>query len=77
MARLLPAPAIPLIADGLPNRVWTYEEMGDTSAVLEWERTGGGWRATFPDGSRSWAHSTRELRRYSRPSATPLTPTKD
>jgi hypothetical protein len=64
--------------DDLPNRVWTYEEMGDRSAVLEWTRTGGGRRTTFPNGERSWAMSTRTIRSaYSTPSTTPLTPQED
>jgi hypothetical protein len=68
---------VPPITDGLPDRVWTYEEMGDRSAVLVWDRIGGGWRTTWADGSRSHAHSTRELRRYGRPSPEPLTPIED
>ena len=57
--------------------MWTYEEMGDRSAVLQWDRTGGGWRTTYPDGTPSGAHSTSALRRYSTPSTTPLTPQED
>ena len=75
--RATAAPAIPPITDDLPDRVWTYEEMGDRSAVLRWDRIGGGWRTTWPDGSRSHAHSTRELRRYGRPSGEPLAPIAD
>ena len=73
----MPDTVIPAIADGLPDRVWTYEEMGDRSAVLQWDRVGGGWRTTWQDGTRSHAHSTRELRRYGRPSTVPLTPMED
>lgn len=60
--------------DTLPNVVWTWEEMGDVSAVLRWERIGGGWRTTYADGTHSGALSTREILRYSTPSATPLNP---
>lgn len=63
--------------DNLPHTVWTYGEMGDVSEALRWDRTGGGWRTTFTDGSRSHAHATRELRRYSTPSTSPLIPRED
>ena len=56
--------AIPDLAHDLPNRVWTYDQQGDPSDVLEWNRVGGGWRTTYPDGSVSAAHSTRDLRIY-------------
>ena len=70
------ATVLPAI-DGLPNTVWTYEEMGDRSAVLQWDRIGGGWRTTYASGEQSGAMSTRELRRYSSPSTVPLTPIED
>lgn len=53
-----------LPTDELPDTIWTRDTQGDYDTILEWHRIGGGWRTTYPDGSHSYAHSTRELRIY-------------